>query len=312
MKSSPAVLLVLLAAPVLLAGCIGTDFLEETANTVEPRIEIMPEVSAVEIGQDLSFQAAYYDSTDAPVNTTFTWLSSDANIATVSETGDVTGVAMGQVRITASAFGISSEQALLTVVGDPNQVAFVEVMPADTSVIVRESMQFSATALNATRSPLENREITWQLSSDTLATIDATGLVTTTAPGTVQVSATAEGIQSALITLEIFAASRTGNFRAAPNTSYTVEGQAILEQISGGGLQLRFDEDFLSSNGPDLNVYLSSASTINANSLKLGQLKNTRGTQTYELPSFVEMNDYDHVVIHCLPFNVTFGSAPLR
>ncbi len=137
-------------------------------------------------------------------------------------------------------------------------------------------------------------------------------MVTTTAVGPVQVSASSEGIQSAPITLEIFAASREGTFRAAPNTSYTVKGKAILEQVSGGGLQLRFDEDFQSSNGPDLNVYLSSESGINANSLLLGQLMNTRGTQTYTLPPFVEMNDFDHVVIHCLPFNVTFGSAPLR
>ncbi len=312
MKSSAAFFLVLFTAPAFLAGCIGTDFLEESASLVDPRIEITPEVSAIEIGGALNFQAAYYDSTDAPVATDFTWASSDDAIASVSQTGDVTGIATGQVRITASAFGISSEQALLTVVGDPNEVAFVEITPADTSVIVRESMQFTAVVRNATRTPLENREITWQLSSDTLATIDATGLVTTTAPGVVEVSATSEGIQSSPIILEIFAASRSGNFRAAPNTSYTVNGKAILEQVSGGGLQLRFDEDFQSSNGPDLNVYLSSESTINANSLLLGQLKSTRGMQTYELPSFVEMNDFDHVVIHCLPFNVTFGSAPLR
>lgn len=305
-------LTVILLLTTLVAGCIGTDFLEENANIVDPRIEISPEVSAIEIGEALNFTATYYDSTDMPVTAPFQWVSSDAAIANIDDAGAVTGVAMGQARITASAFGISSEQALLTVVSDPDQVAFVEVTPSDTSVTVREAMQFTAMTLNAAMAPISGEPIAWRTSDDALATVDDQGLVTSIMPGLVQVVATSAGIESSPINLEIFAQSREGTFRAAPNTSYTVKGKAILEQIPGGNLRLRFDEDFQSSNGPDLNVYLSTESKINSTSLQLGQLMATRGEQTYTIPPFVEMNDFDHVIIHCLPFNVTFGSAPLR
>ena len=309
MKAKSSLILFL---ALFIAGCIGTDFLEENADFVDPRIEITPEVSAVEIGEAITFSAVYYDSTDFPVTTTFEWNSSDAGIAAIDATGAVTGVAMGQTRITASAFGISSEQALLSVVSDPAQVAFVEVTPSDTSLTVRQSIQFSAVALNASREELAGEPIAWRTSDELLATVDDQGLVTSIEPGMVQIIASSGQIESSPINLEIFAMSREGTFRAAPNTSYTVKGKAILEQIMGGNLRLRFDEDFQSSNGPDLNVYLSTESRVNATSLHLGQLMATRGEQTYTIPPFVEMNDFDHVIIHCLPFNVTFGSAPLR
>lgn len=311
MKSTLIVALLSLLPASLLSGCIGTDFLEEAAEFADPRIEISPEVSAVEIGAAVNFQATYFDSTEAPVSTSFQWESSNLNIAEVDENGDVTGLASGQVRITASAFGISSEQALLSVVSDPNEVAFVDVAPKDTSVIVTRTMQFSATTLNASMTLVEGQPITWRTSDDALATITDEGLVRTIEPGVVQIIAASDGIESTPINLEIFAASRTGTFRPAPGTSYTVQGQAFLEQIPGGSLQLRFAANFQSSNGPDLNVYLSTANQINSASVKLGRLQSTRGEQIYEVPSFVEMNDFDHIIIHCLPFNVTFGSAPL-
>ena len=145
-----------------------------------------------------------------------------------------------------------------------------------------------------------------------MATVDEQGLVTTLMPGIVKIIATSEGIESGPVNLEIFAESRTGSFRPRAGTSYTVKGTAILEQVPGNALQLRFAADFQSSNGPDLNVYLSTADAINSASVKLGQLKSTRGEQVYEVPGYVEMNDVDYVIIHCLPFNVTFGSAPLQ
>lgn len=311
MKPIFIVALLSLLPAALLTGCIGTDFLEEAAEFADPRIEISPEVSAVEIGAAINFQATYYDSTEAAVSTSFQWESSDLSIAEVDQNGDVTGLSAGQVRITASAFGISSEQALLSVVSDPNQVAFVDVTPKDTTVIVTRTMQFSAMALNATMAPIEGQPITWRTSDEALATITDAGLVRTIEPGVVQIIAASDGIESTPINLEIFAASRTGTFRAAAGTSYTVQGRAFLEQVPGGSLQLRFAADFQSSNGPDLNVYLSTANQINSSSVQLGKLQSTRGEQTYAVPSNIEMNDFDHVIIHCLPFNVTFGSAPL-
>lgn len=293
-----------------LASCIGTDFLEETAELVDPRVTISPEVTAVEIGNNATFEAVYYDSTDTPVNTTFSWQSSDAGIATVDNAGIVTGVSTGQARIWATAQGVSSEQALVTVVSDPNQIAFVDVTPGDTSLTVGKLIQFTATTRNAEGNTLDGKTITWATSDNAIAVVNATGLVTGLSPGSVQITATSENIESTPINLEVLEPSRTGTFRATPGTSYTVKGTAILEQIPGeDGLRLRFDEDFQSSNGPDLYVYLSKTDKVNATSVSLGKLQTTLGAQTYTVPSSVNMTDFDYVLIHCLPFNVTFGFA---
>ena len=84
----------------------------------------------------------------------------------------------------------------------------------------------------------------------------------------------------------------------------------MLEQTDTG-LQLRFLDSFSVSNGPDLHVYLSTENRVNGRSLDLGDLQSTRGAQTYTLPNTVEMDEFDYVLIHCLPFNVTFGFALL-
>lgn len=302
----------LLFTPLFVAGCIGTDFLEETAQSADPRIELFPEVSAVQVGETLSYEAFFYDGTDELVATDFSWQSSDESIATVNGAGEVTGLAMGQTRISASALGITSVDALLTVVSDPEAVAFVEIMPGDTSTVVGNVMQFSASVLNASREVLDGQTILWEIDTDSLASVDIQGLVSTLMPGNAQITAIADGVRSTPVNLEIFPESRTGTFRAAPGTSYTVNGGVTMEAIAGGNLQLRFAANFESSNGPDLNVYLSTESTITSASINLGQLQSTRGEQIYEMPSNVSMNTYDYVIIHCLPFNVTFGFAPLR
>ena len=101
------------------------------------------------------------------------------------------------------------------------------------------------------------------------------------------------------------------NSKKTPGTSYNVEGTAILEQTETG-LQLRFLDDFTVTNGPDLRVYLSSESRVNGRSFELGVLQVPSGEQTYVVPSSIEMNQFDYVVIHCLPFNVSFGFARLN
>ncbi len=309
---SPYLPVPLLLVSLLFAGCIGTDFLEESSQSNEPRIELLPEVSAVQVGESITFEAQFYDGDDAPVSTNFSWQSSDEAVATINDAGEVTGLSMGQTRISASAQGITSMQSLLTVVSDPEAVAFVEITPADTSTMVGTVMQFAANVFNSSRVSVTAQSVLWEIDNDSLASINNEGRVTTLMPGIVQITAIADGISSTPVNLEIFPESRTGTFRAAEGTSYTVQGGVTLEAIAGGKLQIRFAENFQSSNGPDLNVYLSTDDSINSASINLGNLQSTRGAQIYTVPDNVSMSTYDFVIIHCLPFNVTFGYAPLR
>jgi hypothetical protein len=80
---------------------------------------------------------------------------------------------------------------------------------------------------------------------------------------------------------------------------------------------LRFEDDFATDNGPDLNVYLSTA-PITADSgafdddfVDLGDLKGNIGSQNYELDGSIDVSRYQSVVVWCVRFGVAFGAAPL-
>ncbi len=74
---------------------------------------------------------------------------------------------------------------------------------------------------------------------------------------------------------------------------------------------LRFEEDFATDNGPDLNVYLASSADVGDDFIDLGDLTGNIGSQNYEIPEGVDLADYDTVVIWCVRFGVAFGSAEL-
>lgn len=105
----------------------------------------------------------------------------------------------------------------------------------------------------------------------------------------------------------------SGNFI---DRSHPAEGLAKV--ITDGSEQrfLRF-EDFATDNGPDLNVYLTTAPADGDSGLfdddfiDLGDLKGNVGPQNYELDPSVDLDRYTTVVIWCVRFGVAFGAADL-
>ncbi len=92
-----------------------------------------------------------------------------------------------------------------------------------------------------------------------------------------------------------------------------------VAEILGDGTGQRFlrFEDFETDNGPDLNVYLSSADPdapageFDDDFIDLGDLKGNIGPQNYEIPTDVDLGRYKTVVIWCVRFGVAFGAAEL-
>ena len=80
---------------------------------------------------------------------------------------------------------------------------------------------------------------------------------------------------------------------------------------------LRFEDDFATDNGPDLNVYLSTApitsdsGAFDDDFIDLGNLKGNIGSQNYELDPSIDVGDCQSVVVWCVRFGVAFGAAPL-
>ena len=88
--------------------------------------------------------------------------------------------------------------------------------------------------------------------------------------------------------------------------SYNVSGVAQIYNDNGKKILLL--NNFSSSNGPDLRVYLST--TTGATSfVNLGKLKSTSGKQTYEIPDQTDINQFKFALIWCQQFSVLFGKS---
>lgn len=102
----------------------------------------------------------------------------------------------------------------------------------------------------------------------------------------------------------------------ASRSRYDVTGTAVVYELADGSRTLRL-EDFESTNGPRLHVYLSAADQAEGDAalaedyVDLGRLRGNVGNQNYDVGPDVDLATYDTVVIWCKPFSVGFGAADL-
>lgn len=91
-------------------------------------------------------------------------------------------------------------------------------------------------------------------------------------------------------------------------------GRVRVLELADGRRYVRF-EDFSTSNGPALKVYLSAAppsgpgETFDDRYVDLGDLKGNIGEQNYAVPRDVELEGYRSVVVWCERFSVAFAAA---
>lgn len=108
-----------------------------------------------------------------------------------------------------------------------------------------------------------------------------------------------------------------GQFGGWIDAIHRAEGSASIYGLSDSRRILRL-ENFRSTNGPNLYVYLSgdpsprnSAQLHENGDFEVGRLKGNIGNQNYELPASVDVSKFKSVVIYCKQFHVVFGSAEL-
>jgi hypothetical protein len=106
----------------------------------------------------------------------------------------------------------------------------------------------------------------------------------------------------------------SGSFVGAGDGIHNAEGIARVLAVNDGQSEHRILrlENFRSTNGPDLYVYLSKdARGINDGYVELARLKGNIGNQNYHIPDDVNLGEYSNVLIWCKQFSVLFGYADL-
>ncbi|MBT3344713.1 MAG: hypothetical protein HN712_27980 [Gemmatimonadetes bacterium] len=298
------------------SGCIGTDYIADPPMRVPARVEISPSMAALQIGEQIDLRVVFYDEYGEPDSTlTIEYVSGRPEVALTALDGTIQGLSLGQAAITVSVSDADSilaqATALVTVVEDPTtQLALVRVAPESTSLSIGDTVRFQATSHNATGGELASEGYSWDSSDGAVITVDTAGVGVARGGGTAQVRATTAGIRSAGIEISVLGTHLRGAFFS--RGGYNCEGTAILSPDDEDQLVLNFLEDFVIDQGPRLEVFLSPVDQVAPGSINLGELKALRGEQFYDLPADTQLGDYGWVIIHCVPFNVSFGLAELE
>ncbi len=141
-------------------------------------IAVTPETPSVAVGatQQMAATGTYSDGSAKNITSSVTWTSSDTDIATVSTTGLVTGVAAGTASITATSGSISG---VTTVSVTYANLQSIEVTPTTASITSEETQQFVATGtLEDGTTVVITDAVTWTSSNTNVATMSSTGLAT--------------------------------------------------------------------------------------------------------------------------------------
>lgn len=153
-------------------------------------VTVSPASATVAVGSTVQLTATPRDAGGNPLTgRTITWASSAVGVATVDANGLVTAVGPGSATITASSEGKSGTSTITV----PVPVASVAVSPTSATVLVSNTVQLTATPLDANGNPLTGRTITWASNNTAVATVSGNGLVTGVATGSATITATSEG-----------------------------------------------------------------------------------------------------------------------
>ena len=154
-------------------------------------VRIEPAAAGLVVGDSLALLAIVTASDGTVLSgRDVSWASSTPAVATVGPDGRVRALTPGTSVVTAQSEGIVG-QAMISVT--PVPVASVQLDPASSTIFVAGTVQIQATLRAANGTVLTGRSVAWASDNPQIASVDNAGLVTGIQPGSVTISATAEG-----------------------------------------------------------------------------------------------------------------------
>ncbi len=201
---------VLIASMSLLGACGGGGGTTTPPPPSAPSVStvsVSPRVLSLAVGGTGALTAAVTSSGGSGSGITPTWSSLNGAVASVTSTGTVTGVAVGQTGVVATAGG-KADTALVIVTAP---FALV-VAPSTASTTIGGTAQFTVQAVDPSGTPLAvTPPVTWGSTTPTIATVSAAGLATGVAAGTTGIVARSGAVVSNTALLTVSDASSVVN-----------------------------------------------------------------------------------------------------
>ena len=169
------------------------------------RIVAEPASLVLTAGQAIPFTIKAYDSTGAVIADPRLRMSGPRGVMRMDvnsgQVTGVTGVKAGKYEMVVMAVGDPSSRPVqitipVTIQWPP--VAHVEILPEPGRLYAGVTLAHRARAVHADQSERKEVTLTWRSSNDAVATVDRFGNVTARRPGTVTITAEAEGVSSSV------------------------------------------------------------------------------------------------------------------
>ena len=157
-------------------------------------VSVTPPTASVNVAFTTTLTATVRDADGATMTgAAVTWSTDKPSIASVTQSGVVTGMSPGTATITATSGG-KSGTATITVALAP--VATVTLSPPQLNLRDRNNQRtgtLTVTLKDANGNTLTGRSVTWSSSNTNVATVNQSGVVTAQNPGNATITATSEG-----------------------------------------------------------------------------------------------------------------------
>lgn len=253
-------------------------------DAVITAIQVTPSPVNVAKGQtqQLIAMAMYNDGTSSDISNSVRWMPFDTTYATVTSTGLLSGVEVGNTTLTATKDGITSNAVDVNV--SAAVITSIQVTPSPVNVAKGQTQQLTATATfsDATSSDVSN-SVTWTPIDTATATVSSGGLLSVVDAGNTTLTATKDGVTSNTVDvnvcadlagtcIDIFDIGTGKLFTNSPSVAY-------LHSIGGSATNGSYNHN--GSDGPAGRFYLFNWTSANVlcttyNTLSLGGRTNWR------------------------------------
>lgn len=221
------------------------------------RLTIGTAPDSIDMGVAIQLVATPADAEGSTLERPVTWTSSNPAIALVDQNGVVLARAPGVATISARSESKSAARSIRVMV----PVARTEIATGPTEVIANQVLALSAMPHSADDEHL-GRQITWESSNPTIATVSATGVVTGRSAGTVTITASSGGTHAGVtITVLPAIASIRVTASATTLTPESPVASVMAEPLDAGGQVLPRAVSWKSTDTTVLRVTPTGATT---------------------------------------------------